>query len=318
MASGTENEEQRKPEVATTLGQQLIPSEIGWMLYLACSGKDGLQFRNNALCSALKWVGPNSPVDIVSKFQEAFLSFFQAVLNDPFNKQDVRELDDPLACGDIHGAAYHAVAPAFFIKNTRNQAIIQMALPHVRQVLRPASRSPDNFGHLACGFLDMGGEVEALIAPVKLILESQEAAPCGENPDSPEERLARHLCCAGFISFLNHPRLKESPELTNLLRPFAGQIIRDAYWQRYDPCVLLFVRGGVRVFAWGRRASIGKSQNILAQDQDEGLSGEFKKNRVPKEVMDLAELFYEKKGADDMVGEVARTAFCAMRGWDLG
>lgn len=237
---------------------------------------------------------------VIPQFLEVIPLFFEAALR------------------DIYGGAFYALKPASVIKNTHNSVIIQEALPFLAQALFPASESPDNFGRLACDYLDMGGDINALIDLVKLILKSQEDELYGENSASPEERLARHLCCEGFISFLNHPRLKESSDLTNLLRPFAGQIIPDQRenmpeFLRSNTCVLVSLQEDMTAFVWGARTGGLRYTQI-----DQGLSAEFGGAVGADEAAAVAKSLFRAKQNDRFVGKVARTVLRSMKDWRLG
>ncbi len=240
--------------------------------------------------------------DVIPKFLEAIPLFLEAVLR------------------EVHGGAFYALRPASVIKNTHNSAIIQGALPFLAQALTPASQSPDNFGRLARDYLDMGGDIKALIDPVKLILRSQEDGLYGKNPGSPEERLARHLCCEGFISFLNHPRLKDSPELANLLRPFAGRIIPDQRenipeFLRSNTCVLVSLQGDMPAFVSGART--GGLRYTPIRDL-RGFKAEFNDYAGTAAVAAVARDLFQAKQNDRFVGDVARGAVRAMKDWGLG
>lgn len=304
--------------------QELV-TKISQMLDVVRSEDKTLQRRELALLNALSYLpdylqsatkeqGPaSSRMEsfaelvgdthcVIPQFLEAIPLFFEAVLR------------------EVHGGAFYALRPASVIKNTHNSAIIQEALPFLARALFPASETPDNFGRLACDYLDMGGDIKALIDPVKLILRSQEYELYGKNPGSPEERLARHLCCEGFISFLNHPRLKESPELTNLLRPFAGQIIPDQRKEmlellRSNACVLVSLQGDMPAFVWGART--GGLRYTPIRDL-RGFKAGFNDYAGTGAVAVVARDLFQAKQNDRFVGKVARGAVRATRDWGLG
>lgn len=302
---------------------QKLVTKISQMLDVVRSEDKTLQRRERALLNALSYLpgylqsiakeqGPNTSRmrsfaelvgdthRVIPQFLEAIPLFFEAVLR------------------DVHGGTFYALKPASVIKDTHNSAIIQEALPFLAQALYPASESPYGFGRLACDYLDMGGDIKALIDPLELILRSQENKPYSKNPRSPEERLARHLCCEGFISFLNHPRLNESPELTNLLRPFAGQIIPDQRKEmlellRSNTCVLVSLQGDMPAFVWGARAGALRYTQI----EDQGLSAEFGGAAGADEAAAVAKSLFRAKQNDRFVGNVARGAVLAMKDWGL-
>ena len=235
-----------------------------------------------------------------AKFLEGIQPFFKMLL------------DPKAGFSDSDDAVLYISSAANFIKDIQNQELILAARPFLARALFPASQSPDNFGRLACDYLDMDGEVEDLINPVKLILKSQQGKSFGGSFRSPEEHLARHLCCEGFIAFLNHPRLKESSDLTNLLRPFAGQIIPDQTDDTPSVCknntrILVLMQGNDVWVAWGQTLGGMYCRSIWNL---ECLSGRY--SETASGVAPVIRSLLKKMGQDNLLKKAAENALLAI------
>lgn len=189
--------------------------------------------------------------------------------------------------GDTAGSF---LSTAHGIAKSKDTEYIAMTLPLLPEALRRASWATQNFGNLACDFLDMGGSPDDLIGPVKAIFESQqddaENAFCRQTK---EAKLAKHLCSGGFIYLLNHPRVKESKELTKLLQPYSGHIILDDTITqsifRTHIYVLACIQGNRAGLAWAPSDEYARytSINYLSP-----LKGEFLKTSHPADIAEIA------------------------------
>lgn len=188
------------------------------------------------------------------------------------------------------------LTPAHCIAKSDDADLIAMALPLFPEALKRASWASSNFGNLSCDLLDIGGNPDDIIPPLKSILESQtddpESAFCRQNK---EVKLAKFLCSQGFMRLLNHPRVKESKPLTRLLQPYAGEIIEDdrktAPLFRKDIYVLASIQGKRTGFTWAPSAEYARYVPI---NHVSAFKGEFIERSKPEDVAEIAIRLFEK------------------------
>lgn len=146
--------------------------------------------------------------------------------------------------------ASYFLDPARALVNAQNLELFLAAKPHFAEALKRATWATQNFGNLACNWLDMGGEPEALIEPLKIVLDSQQAdAEDSFMRQSREAKLGKHLCQFGFIRLLNHPRIQENSTLYQMTFPFAGSAIEDKSGSE-PVAVLTAIQGGAVGIFW--------------------------------------------------------------------
>lgn len=118
------------------------------------------------------------------------------------------------------------IFPAYAIAQCQNAELQEAAKPFFPEALKRITWAPQNFGNLACAWLDIGGDPKALLEPLQVILNSQQGDPDGSFcPQIKEVKLGKHLCNAGFIDFLNHKKTQSCRPLRQKLYPFAGCMV---------------------------------------------------------------------------------------------
>lgn len=204
-----------------------------------------------------------------------------------------------LAAGSIEPI----VKPTEWVRYIGDQELITAVLPFVENAFSQPNTTPDNFGRLACSYLNMDGSPETLIAPLKSLLA---------GPENDAKTLACQLCCEGFISFLNHPGLKESSELANLLRPFAGQIIPDQTddtpsVRKNNTRILVSMQGNDVWVAWGQTLGGMYCRSIWNL---ECLSGRY--SETASGVAPVIRSLLKKMGQDNLLKKAAENALLAI------